>query len=133
MADQEKPQGPKRRSSQSKASAKARAGHPVPTNGEARKPVRPVRHHVKGTASPERPGGAKPAPSQPSATEAKARGWVGAFSRYLKGVKTEFLRVAWPSKQDLKKATMVVCFTLFLITAYLFVVNLTFTALFSKL
>lgn len=55
------------------------------------------------------------------------------LSRYLKSVKTEFHRVTWPSRQELKTATTVVVATLFVITLYLFVVNQLFTAAFSRL
>lgn len=135
MAEQEKPQGPKRRSS--KQGARAAKSGAVATNSGAAKPPRPPRHHVQGAGgaarSPERTGGAKPAPSTPSTAETKARGWMADLNRYLKSVKAEFLRVTWPGRQELKVATMVVVATLFVLTLYLFIVNQVFTAVFSRL
>lgn len=53
--------------------------------------------------------------------------------RYLRSVKTEFLRVTWPTRKELKMATMVVVATLIILTLYLFVTNVIFTAIFSRL
>lgn len=129
MAEQEKPQGPKRRSSH-KAARAAASGRVITNQGAPPRPPRPTRHHVKG-ASPERgAGGAKPAPSAPSAAETKARGWVADLTRYLKSVKAELLRVTWPTRQELKVATMVVVAMLFVLTMYLFVVDQLFTFVF---
>lgn len=130
MAEQEKPQGPKRRSSHK--AAKRMAAGAVVTNGEA-PAQRPARPHVKGGSASDRAGATKPAPSPTSNVETKARGWMAEFSRYLKSVKTEFHRVTWPSKQELKTATMVVVATLFVLTLYLFLVNVLFTGVFSRL
>lgn len=129
MAEQEKPQVPKRRSSH-KAKRVAASGA-VATNGEA-PAQRPARPHVKGSAA-DRAGAAKPAPSPAAGVETKARGWMAEFSRYLKSVKTEFHRVTWPSKQELKTATTVVVATLFVLTLYLYFVNVLLTGVFSRL
>lgn len=53
--------------------------------------------------------------------------------RYLRSVKAEFLRVTWPTRKELKVATMVVVATLVVLTFYLYVVNVIFTAIFSRL
>lgn len=130
MAEQEKPQGPKRRSSH-KAKRVAASGA-VATNREA-PAQRPARHPVKGGLASERAGGSKPSPSSAATVETKARGWMAEFSRYLKSVKTEFHRVTWPSKQELKTATMVVVATLVVLTLYLYFVNVLLTGVFSRL
>jgi preprotein translocase subunit SecE len=132
MAEQEKPQGPKRRSS--RKAARAAASGAVATNAGGTKPARPPRHHV-GAGAPgggERAAGSKPAPSG-SPAEPRAKGWMADLSRYLKSVRTEFNRVTWPTRQELKVATMVVVATLFVLTLYLFVVNVAFSAIFSRL
>lgn len=132
MAEQETPQGdrPKRRSSR-KFSGGNRSG-----SRGACPPQAPPRPHKKVTSVGGRPQSGvrndKPQPSQPSAVEAKARGWWAEFMRYLRSVKAEFHRVTWPSKQELKTATMVVVATLIVLTVYLFLVNVVFTAIFSR-
>lgn len=130
MAEQEKPQGPKRRSSH-KAKRIAASGA-VATNREA-PAQRPSRPRVKGGETADRTGGSKPSPSSAPGVESKARGWAAEFNRYIKSVKAEFHRVTWPGKQELKTATMVVVATLFVLTLYLYVVNVTFTAAFSRI
>jgi len=74
----------------------------------------------------------KPQPSQPP-SKSETRGWWAEFMRYLRSVKAEFLRVTWPTRKELKVATMVVVATLVVLTFYLYVVNVIFTAIFSRL
>lgn len=130
MAEQEKPQGPKRRSSH-KARRLAASGAVVTNNEGA--PKRPARTQAKGAVPAERAGGSKPAPVPVSGAEEKARGWVAALTRYLTSVKAEFIRVTWPTGQELKLATTVVVATLTVLTLYLYFVNTFFTKVFERL
>lgn len=56
---------------------------------------------------------------------------VNKITKYLKGVWAELKRVSWPTKQEIKKGTIVVIITVLLISFYLFIVDQGFALLFS--
>jgi len=63
----------------------------------------------------------------------KVKGWFGDTVKYLKSVRAEIKRVTWPTQAELKAATIVVLFTLILVTAYLWAVNSVFGKIFEVL
>lgn len=58
---------------------------------------------------------------------------VEGIKSYLQGVRTEFKRIAWPSRQELKASTIIVLITLFTITLYLWVCDGLFIKVFEQL
>ncbi len=63
----------------------------------------------------------------------KIRKTIAGIKSYLQGVKTEFRRVSWPSKQELKASTVIVLITLFTVTSYLWICDQIFLKIFEKL
>ncbi|MBI2266070.1 MAG: preprotein translocase subunit SecE [Armatimonadetes bacterium] len=45
------------------------------------------------------------------------------IARYLKSVKSEIKRVTWPSRQELRTATIVVAMTVVIVSMYMWVVD----------
>ncbi|MFH1453981.1 MAG: preprotein translocase subunit SecE [Armatimonadota bacterium] len=52
---------------------------------------------------------------------------------YLKNVKGEIKRITWPTKQELRAATIVVIITLIIVTVFLYVSNFVLVGLFNKI
>jgi preprotein translocase subunit SecE len=63
----------------------------------------------------------------------KVKGWYNDLVKYLKSVRAEIKRVTWPTQTELKAATIVVLFTLLLVTLYLWAVNSVFGKVFEVL
>lgn len=58
---------------------------------------------------------------------------IEGIKSYFKGVRTEFRRVSWPSKHELKSSTIIVLVTLITVTSYLWVCDKIFTKVFEML
>jgi preprotein translocase SecE subunit len=58
---------------------------------------------------------------------------IESIKGYLQGVRTEFKRVAWPNKHELKASTIIVLVTLFSITIYMWACDEVFIKVFEKL
>lgn len=52
--------------------------------------------------------------------------------KYFKAVRSEVKRITWPSSQELKASTIVVIITLFIVTGYLYIVDVILSELFKK-
>lgn len=92
---------------------------------------RPPRGERQGKS--ERPAKAgKQPPPEPTASE-KAQSGIDELRKYFKGVQAEMKRIAWPTREELRAYTMVVLFTLVVVTLYLFLCDLTFTHIFGWL
>ena len=63
----------------------------------------------------------------------KVQSFIHDLKKYLKAVKAEFHRVTWPTRQELRAATIVVIVILIVVTFYLFVVNSVLNTVFEKL
>jgi len=75
-----------------------------------------------------------PSVSKPGADQiGRIRGAIQDFKKYLKAVKAEFLRITWPTRQELRAATIVVIVTLVVVTFYLYVVDVIINQIFMKL
>lgn len=124
MADKEKPseKGTGKRASRVR-SAEAGTRPPRPPKGPK----------VKGQGGN---GAARPeSKAAPVASEqvVRARGWMERFRKYLKAVQSEFKRITWPTKQELRAATIVVVATLIVVTFYLWVVDNVIGIVFQRL
>lgn len=75
--------------------------------------------------------GAAPTPEAPAAA-VKAKGWLDSFKRYLKSVRAEFARITWPTRQELRAATIVVIATLVVVTLYLYAVDQIMARIFGQ-
>lgn len=60
-----------------------------------------------------------------------SQNWIERIKKYLQGVKVEFKRITWPSKQELKSSTIIVLFTLAAVTTFLWLCNTLFTTVFE--
>lgn len=93
-------------------------------NGSAKQPAR-----LKGTDKTAPAAQARATTEQPS----KVQSFLHDLKKYLKAVKAEFHRVTWPTKQELRAATIVVIVILIVVTTYLFLVNEVLNAVFERL
>ena len=79
------------------------------------------------TATPD-PG--KPTP--PASGTAPSVNKFEEFKRFMKSVQVEWKRVTWPSRKELRMATIVVLVTLVIFSTYLGVLDWLFSRLFIK-
>lgn len=85
-------------------------------------------------AEPVRNESSKSAAKVASLTTRESKGFQGYLdniTRFLKSVRTEVDRVAWPSFKELRAATIVVVVTLLLVSGYMGVVDWLLTLVFG--
>lgn len=110
-----------------------RATRPRPEGG-VRSPRPPKTPRVKGDNGATGPARAKK-PAVPATEEQaqKAKDWWSRLRRYLKSVRSEFGRITWPGRNELRSATIVVIATLVVVTFYLYVVDKLMGLFFTRL
>ncbi len=60
-------------------------------------------------------------------------GWVNRARQFLREVKVELKKVTWPSKRELIGSTIVVIVFVFIVAAYLGLIDFIYTAIIGKL
>jgi preprotein translocase subunit SecE len=60
-------------------------------------------------------------------------GWVERARQFLREVKVELKKVTWPSKRELIGSTIVVIVFVFIVAAYLGLIDFIYTAIIGKL
>jgi preprotein translocase subunit SecE len=58
---------------------------------------------------------------------------IAKIKEFVNDVSKEMKKVSWPSKEQLKESTMVVCVTTVIFTGFIYIVDLIFHALVNKL
>lgn len=63
----------------------------------------------------------------------KIKEWYDSIKKYLKAVQGEVKRITWPTKKELRAATIVVIITLVVVTLYLWLADQILIKIFAKI
>jgi preprotein translocase subunit SecE len=118
-----KSSGPKKKKQET---ALEKTAAPTAATGEAAANVTPAAKKKAYTVS-RRPSAALKSKSEPGG--GKIQGWWGQSMQFLREVKVELKKVAWPSRKQTLGSTVVVLILVFIIAAFLGVVDMALSKL----